>query len=409
MVDVARRMTAGERASASRPTDPPGRIAVVGRLVGSPRAWSGVPSGLCRGLAEFGFQGVEVGAQSGARGERLLRYWQRLSRRDGSWSDQEREAMFLRERGVARRIRSLDLIAGVQMGSEFGHPLQHPFVTLEDMTVAQALQISEYAESPMPSRIADHWMQRQAAIYRRATACCVASHWAADSVITDYGVPAEKVHVVGFGRNLEIEVPDRTWDTPRFLWFGLDWTRKNGNSVLAAFRALREQQGDATLDLIGDHPRVDLPGVTGHGPLDYRRTEDLAVQRALYARATCFVMPSLYEPFGIAHCEAGWAGLPSIGTRSGGAADAIGAGGGLLVDPHNVSELIEAMKLLSQPVRAKAAGAMARRQAELLSWRHVAGRVLQALGLVSGEIGDLPSGASDRRRRQVIDRQNSET
>ena len=32
---------------------------------------------------------------------------------------------------------------------------------------------------------------------------------------------------------------------------------------------------------------------------------------ALYSRATCFVMPSRYEPFGISYADAGSAGVPS--------------------------------------------------------------------------------------------------
>ena len=40
--------------------------------------------------------------------------------------------------------------------------------------------------------------QRRA--YERAVACCATTFWAADSIVRDYGVSPDKVHVVGVGR-----------------------------------------------------------------------------------------------------------------------------------------------------------------------------------------------------------------
>ena len=79
---------------------------------------------------------------------------------------------------------------------------------------------------------------------------------------------------------------------------------------------------------------------------------------ALFSAATCFVMPSRFEPFGIAYVEAGMAGLASIGTTVGGAATAVGEGG-ILVNPDDPPALTEAMRILAQPAEAARLGGLA--------------------------------------------------
>ena len=288
---------------------------------------------------------------------------------------------------AARRLRRAsrrETPRWVQMGSEFGHPF-HDFVTFEDMTVSLAVDLPDYVQLRPP--VAAAWIRRQKLIYRRARACCVASRWAADSIV-EYGIDRSKVHVVGCGCNIRAEVGERDWSIPRFLFLGLDWKRKNGNAVVDAFAQIRRGIPDARLCLVGDHPLVDYPGVTCYGLLRKENSSERSRIEQLLRESTCLVLPSKYEPFGIVYAEAGWAGIPSIGTSIGGAADAIGAGG-IIVDPHRPAQLVKAMTLLSQPETVRNLGAKARTHAELLTWDAVAHRVAGALGLADRE-PDLP-------------------
>jgi glycosyltransferase involved in cell wall biosynthesis len=104
----------------------------------------------------------------------------------------------------------------------------------------------------------------------------------------------------------------------------------------------------------------------------------------LFAAATCFVMPSLHEPLGIAYAEAGTAGIPSIGTANGGAREVIGPGG-RVIDPYRLDELVEAMLHYCDPAVAAAAGERAREHSLLYTWPRVAKRILNALGMLSPE------------------------
>jgi len=163
---------------------------------------------------------------------------------------------------------------------------------------------------------------------------------------------------------------------------GYDWERKNGELVLRAFARLRERVRDARLDIAGGHPRVDMEGVTAHGPLRLSDPYERAHAEELFESATCFVMPSQCENFGIVYVEAAAAGVPSIGTTIGGAADAIGQEGGQLVDPSNEEALVAAMAAMCDPERARRMGAAARARSHLFTWEAVARRITEALGLL---------------------------
>ena len=193
--------------------------------------------------------------------------------------------------------------------------------------------------------------------------------------------------VVGFGRNRTPSPNGGDWTTPKFLFVGRDWERKNGPAVVKAFTRLRQERPASTLDVVGEHPPLDEPGVRGHGPLRMDLPEDCARLDNLYRSATCFVMPSKYEAFGIAYAEAGAAGIPSIGTTVGGSSDAVGRGG-LLVDPGDDLALLDAMRQLSDADTAARLGALARNRSDLLTWAAVAERVMWALGIRSARLAE---------------------
>jgi glycosyltransferase involved in cell wall biosynthesis len=127
---------------------------------------------------------------------------------------------------------------------------------------------------------------------------------------------------------------------------------------------------------------VLLPGHVSH--------EDLM---RWYRTADLFCVPSMnvgwrFEGFGQVHLEAGAFGLPAIGTRECGAADAIDDGiTGLLVSQMNIeAELPEAiLKLLGDPALRMRMGEANRSKAERTTWESVAAqyRVLYEKELAS--------------------------
>lgn len=345
-------------------------------------AWSRIPAGLARGFREIGCEPSFVDAEPREPFIRLAKGWSAVVRRNRRGGMVAPEIRTLRK--VTARVRALgspDYAAVVQMGSDFGIPFGGELVTYEDATVAQRTRV-DHLDKILGANAIDSWLAAQTHCYQTATGCCTMSQAAADSIVNDYGISPEKVHVVWAGRNCDPRPVDRDWSKPHFLFVGHDWERKNGPLVLKAFARLRERFPAAQLELAGGHPNVDQVGVTAHGPLDLADAAGKRKAEQLFESATCFVMPSRFEPFGMVYAEAAAAGVPSIGSTGGGALDAIGEGG-LLVEPGDESALLNAMVAMCDPGRAAALGRRALARADMFTWTAVAQRLAGVLGFLS--------------------------
>jgi glycosyltransferase involved in cell wall biosynthesis len=363
-----------------------------------PTASSGLPTSLLGALRELVGQVVAISdVPSGTRARVALTTGTLLSWRPSDFRDMRAAKIKLYNVGqasgpfAAARARSASAqLAGkaldgfIQNGADYRSPVELPMITFQDSTLIQAVRAYPWPHlRGLSKRDVDGFARRQRGAYESAVACCVVTRWVADSIISDYGIPAEKVHVVGLGANhraLESGANGREWSTPRFLFVGLDWERKNGQAVLDAFARLRDRHPDATLDLVGGHPRVAVEGVTGHGPLAMNDPAGRSRLAELYGRATAFVMPSLHEPSGTVLIEAASAGIPSIGTSNGGAETCIGDGG-YVVDPLASQEILDAMLELCNPDTARRLGGLAREHAKLFTWRKTAERLVRAFDL----------------------------
>jgi glycosyltransferase involved in cell wall biosynthesis len=343
------------------------------------RAWSGIPAGLARGLSQLGFEPRPIDAEPGGSITQIAKAWATFGRGNRHGGMFAPEIRALRKLTARLRARRVQFDAIIQMGSDFGIPFSARLVTYEDMTIRQRIRVDNIKEILGVSAI-ERWIAEQRRCYASAVGCCAMTTVAADSIIRDYSVDPGKVHVVWAGRNYDPRPIVRDWTKPRFFFMGHDWHRKNGPLVLQAFARLKVRVPDARLDIAGGHPRVDEEGVFPHGPLDSSDPRDRAQAEALFESATCFVMPSQFEPFGIVYVEAAAAGVPSIGTVVGGARDAIGAAGGLLVDPRDANALTACMEIMCNPSRASMMGAAALTRSGLFTWPAVAERVVNALG-----------------------------
>lgn len=358
-----------------------------------PATWSGIPFGIMRGLREAGVDAVPIRAQPASA---LVRFFTlnvvaaaylRPGRGVGAVVRRARAAATasppltsLETWAASSALRDAGPLDGiVQVGTGYELSTGVPIATFEDMTVQQVTTHPYLGWDLLSARAMQTRIARQRRAYDQAVACCVTSPWVAESLVSDYGVAPEKVHVVGIGRNHEArDVEQRDWSSPRFLFVGLDWARKNGDGVIRALARLRQEVPAASLDVVGGHPPLAAAGVTGHGVLRLDVPEQRARLDRLFSEATCFVMPSHSEALGIAYVEAAAAGLPSIGTSQGGSDYLIGDGG-LIVHPDDMDALVAAMRRLSDPEIAARIGQAGRRRAERFTWLAVAQRLLRAL------------------------------
>lgn len=170
---------------------------------------------------------------------------------------------------------------------------------------------------------------------RRAASVLTVSHASARDIVQHLGIPRARIHVVYHGPNQEgtphptpdelaavrarYQLPDRY-----FLYLGGFDMRKNVDATLAAYARYLAMGGDAAVKLVlaGQLPAQDSafapdPRIQAqaHGiahAVHCCGRVDEADKAAIYAQATAFIFPSLYEGFGMMVLEAMAAGAPVI-------------------------------------------------------------------------------------------------
>jgi glycosyltransferase involved in cell wall biosynthesis len=194
------------------------------------------------------------------------------------------------------------------------------------------------------------------------------SAWARKSLIGDYGVKPDRIHVLAPGAapaffelgepgRRALERPSSTEaDDPsrpvRLLFVGGDWARKGGPQLLEALAGL--PAGTWTLDVVTREAVPPTPGVTVHHGV----TSNSPTLLRLFSEADLFVLPSLGECLAVVLMEATAAGLPVITTDVGALAEAVSPGEtGLVVPPDDILALRQALAtLLTDPARRRGMG-----------------------------------------------------
>lgn len=147
-------------------------------------------------------------------------------------------------------------------------------------------------------------------------------------------------------------------DNPvKLLCVGSVIQRKGHVHLIEALAVLRDL--DWHLDCVGKidfepdlfnklNCRVSDYGLSGkvqfHGSVHQEELEKF------YSTSHFFVLPSLYEGYGMVYAEAISRGLPVIGTTAGAIPDTVPDGCGILVEPGNVDDLTDALRtMISEP------------------------------------------------------------
>lgn len=171
-------------------------------------------------------------------------------------------------------------------------------------------------------------MKRRNTYYRKSLANIdhffVTSDWVKNSLVGSYGVRADKVTTCYTGRGKIANVPvGRDYSRPKILFVARhNYINKGASLLLEAFRLIKGKHKHAELVIVGPN-REDLAiphdeeNVVVHGFLEWSELEEL------FNTSTLFVMPSLYEPYGLVYLEAMGCGTPVICSSNGGMASIV--------------------------------------------------------------------------------------
>lgn len=192
------------------------------------------------------------------------------------------------------------------------------------------------------------WIKLQAnrRALRNASGIVTWSRWAKKSVVSDYGIPSERVHAISPGVVMsDFRVGQRrlTSNPVRLLFVGGDFQRKGGPDLEAAMRLLG---GIAELDVVTsqqEHPTPGAPGIRFHHGVAPNSPE----LHRLYAQADVFVLPSRGDCTPLVIAEAMASGLPVVATDVGALPELVSHGSnGLVVPAQSPRELAEALRSL---------------------------------------------------------------
>jgi glycosyltransferase involved in cell wall biosynthesis len=226
-----------------------------------------------------------------------------------------------------------------------------PSVVSIDATPMQYDSLAaHYAHKVGDGRIERLKWQANKRTFDKASALVSWSAWGRQSLVEDYGISREKVTVIPPGIWIDTwsrpgEAPDDA--TVRILFVGADFQRKGGDTLLSAFRSMREQVRTPArrveLHIVTKTevaPEPDVFVYHGLGPNDPELL-------ALYHRCHIFCLPTRADMLALVLCEAAAAGLPLVATKVGGTGEVIEDGtNGILVPPDDPGALAAALNRL---------------------------------------------------------------
>lgn len=224
-----------------------------------------------------------------------------------------------------------------------------------------------YGERPatgMVGHLKAAWFRQ---IFARARSLVAFSDWVRRSLLSDYGVPSDKVVVLPQGVDTVAWTPGAAGlvGAPqrarlRLLFVGADFERKGGGLLLQAWRA--GLSATCELDIVTrDSSLAASEGIRLHRGL----TPNCPELKRLYAQADLFVLPSRGDASPFAVLEAMASGLPVVATRVGALDEMVDDGKtGLLIPAGDAGALASAvLALAANRARLDAMGRAARARA----------------------------------------------
>jgi len=362
----------------------------VGGSVGSdpysPKTWSGITAHMLPVMKEAGL----LGDARGVTLPRLTRYvtmaknfhptrfvWRKHFYFDPAY-----------RRALTRAVKKLPATSPVlmQIGHMFSLPDAFPgrtCISYHDGNLAELLS-SGYGIAGVSNMRIEQALEYEHDVARRMSAIFTFSEYLRQSFIRAYGVPASRVFNVGAGINFD-HIPEanpaKTYTAPRILFIGIEFERKGGRHLLEAFRQVREAIPSAELHIVGPSQLDNLPdGVIFHGRLSKADPVQKQKLEELFRTASISVLPSLYEPFGLAPLEAMLYQLPAVVTRDWALQEFVTPGvNGELVEKGSADDLAQKMiTLLRAPERLAEMGRNGREMVlTRYTWPVVVGRMAE--------------------------------
>ena len=289
----------------------------------------------------------------------------------------------MQEKSLFKRKSNADFIFIEHVNASKPEKLKYPYAIYNDF-----VGMTYFREKTPWYPIGRSVLSCESKTFQYATAIFTFSDYGRNSIIKDYGIDARKVFTVGAGPNLNRlpVIPKKQFDGKTILFIGRDIKRKGGHVLLEAFRTVKRRIPDARLVMVCSELEAYAQGrnLKDLGIIIYKCASKQLLG-CLYRRASVFVMPSLYEPFGIVFLEAMAYKLPCIGANKCAMPEIISHGkSGFLVRPNDAHGLAQKIiYLLQHKEIARAMGEAGRAKVEqYYRWDLVVRRIEEHMHMV---------------------------
>jgi glycosyltransferase involved in cell wall biosynthesis len=255
---------------------------------------------------------------------------------------------------IVKRLKNRKYVFTFQTQSLFDASIPGiPHFVYTDHTALVNLTYQGFDRKSLPS---NSWIECEREIYHHATLNFTMSKNVADSIVKDYNVHESRVANILCGPCLnvsQIEVFDDTrYDNKQLLFVGVEWERKGGPILEAAFKIILNKFPNAALDIVGCSPKLSIPNcnIVGKVPL--------AEVSNYYKKASVFCLPTRFDPNPNVCFEAMAHKLPVLSTNGGSRPEFVIDGkSGYLVEVDNPQQLAEkAIEMLESPQKCKSFG-----------------------------------------------------
>lgn len=166
------------------------------------------------------------------------------------------------------------------------------------------------------------------------------SNWAKNRAVQTYNIDSNKIHVIEFGANIptpsNVILHQNEQDICNLVFIGRDPKRKGLNVVLETYSKLKQIGYTCKLTIIGCSipEKCKFKDVVVYPFLDKASNEDMILYDKIMRESHFLFLPTEFDAFGIAFCEASAYGVPSITVNVGGVNQPIRDGvNGVLLPP----------------------------------------------------------------------------
>ncbi len=247
-------------------------------------------------------------------------------------------------------------------------------------------------EAGLPAAEARRLIENERAVLAKAAAIIVTSPATGRLLARDFAVDEARIHVAEPGTDPAPRAPADNAH-PRLLAVGSLVPRKGYAVLVEALAELADLPWSLTIVGAERAPghRAELDAAIAKAGLSDRiafaGTLDEPALHAAYAAADLFVMPSLFEGFGMVLTEALARGLPIVATTGGAAAETVPEAAALKVPPGHTPTLAAALRraICDPTLRRRLADAAWAAAAFLPRWEDTAARIAATVRAVAKE------------------------